>query len=132
MKEYKKEDPMPLVSDKTKLSIVLIVMIVFVGRFLYNQFTVEIPRSRISKMLRNTDYIVSEETGEKFVDPVKDSIFFCEIDSNLILLRSTKGNYMFYDANDKELGTYEILGSSKGNGVKSGKIFAIFDDGELK
>ena len=47
-------------------------------------------------------------------------------------LRSTKGNYKFYDANDKELGTYEILGSSKGNGVKSGKIFAIFDDGELK
>ena len=63
MKEYKKEDPMPLVSDKTKLNIVLIVIIVFVGRFLYNQFTVEIPRSRISKMLRNTDYIVSEETG---------------------------------------------------------------------
>ena len=63
MKEYKKEDPMPLVSDKTKLNIVLILMIVFVGMFLYNHFTVEIPRSKISKMLRNTDYIVSEETG---------------------------------------------------------------------
>ncbi len=63
MKEYKKEDLIPLVSDKTKLNIVLIVMIVFVVMFLYKQFTVEIPRSRISKMLRNTDYIVSEETG---------------------------------------------------------------------
>lgn len=63
MKEYKKEDPMPLVSYKTKLNVVLIVMIVLAGMFLYKQFTVEILRSKISKMLRNTDYIVSEETG---------------------------------------------------------------------
>ena len=38
-------------------------MIELVGMFLYKQFNVEIPRSKISKMLRNTDYIVSEETG---------------------------------------------------------------------
>ena len=54
MKEYKKEDSMPLVSDKTKLNIVLILLIVLAGMFLYKQFTVEIQRSKISKMIRNT------------------------------------------------------------------------------
>lgn len=122
------KDQFEFLSKKAKENIILIVITLSLAVSLYKEFAVNIPTQKITKMLNNTNYIISVKNGKKINTPVKKSFFIINTNDDEIIIGPSKGEYNFYNSQGEILGKYEIFSSNMGNGLKKGKKFIIFDD----